>query len=196
MKLRFTVDTHIFRELGQYLVGRDSTALAELVKNTYDADATEVTVYGEALDDLARGMIRIVDNGNGMTAEEFAAGFLRIASRVPAERACWTRQAIVVTLCLGNRPRGELPAPNFGDVVTLRHIEPALWRSVRAPVQLNVLHEALQAGFGWEPRSARVRCVHVAGRPRSSGRRRAVARSRRPCKQLHSDCERADKAAT
>ena len=82
MKLRFTVDTHIFRELGQYLVGRDSTALAELVKNTYDADATEVTVYGEALDDLARGMIRIVDNGNGMTAEEFAAGFLRIASRV------------------------------------------------------------------------------------------------------------------
>ncbi len=82
MKPQFTVDTHIFRELGQFLVGRDSTALAELVKNTYDADATEVTVYGEALDDLERGMIRIVDNGNGMTPDEFAAGFLRIASRV------------------------------------------------------------------------------------------------------------------
>jgi signal transduction histidine kinase len=82
MKPRFTVDTHIFRELGQYLVGRDSTALAELVKNTYDADATKVTVYGEALDDPARGMIRIVDNGNGMTPEEFSGGFLRIAGRL------------------------------------------------------------------------------------------------------------------
>ena len=43
----FTVDTHVFRELGELLVGRDSTALIELIKNSYDADATEVVVYGE-----------------------------------------------------------------------------------------------------------------------------------------------------
>ena len=85
MKPRFTVDTHIFRELGQYLVGRDSTALAELIKNTYDADATEVSVYGEALHDPVHGMIRIVDNGNGMTADEFSRGFLRIAGRLKEE---------------------------------------------------------------------------------------------------------------
>ena len=28
----FTVDTHLFRELGELLVGRDSTALVELIK--------------------------------------------------------------------------------------------------------------------------------------------------------------------
>ncbi len=78
----FTVDTHLFRELGQLLVGRDSTALVELVKNAYDADADEVIVHGEALDDPARGFIRIQDSGVGMTAEEFRRGFLRIASRV------------------------------------------------------------------------------------------------------------------
>ena len=42
----FTVDTQLFRELGELLVGKDSTALAELVKNAYDADARTVTVSG------------------------------------------------------------------------------------------------------------------------------------------------------
>jgi hypothetical protein len=39
---KFTVDTHLFRELGELLVGRDSTALVELIKNSYDADARHV----------------------------------------------------------------------------------------------------------------------------------------------------------
>src|ERR1700741_2715297 len=78
----FTVDTHLFRELGELLVGRDSTALVELIQNAYDADAREVTVYGEALADAERGWIRITDDGNGMTKDEFETGFLRIASRM------------------------------------------------------------------------------------------------------------------
>ncbi len=79
---RFTVDTHLFRELGALLVGRDSTALLELIKNAYDADAEEVVVYGENLEDVKRGFIRITDDGIGMTTELFEDGFLRIASRV------------------------------------------------------------------------------------------------------------------
>ena len=78
---KFTVDTHLFRELGELLVGRDSTALVELVKNAYDADATFVEVYGENLGDPQRGTIRIVDDGLGMTSSEFVQGFLRIAAR-------------------------------------------------------------------------------------------------------------------
>ena len=82
---KFTVDTHIFRELGELLVGRDSTALIELIKNSYDADATEIVVYGEALDDPRRGFITITDNGIGMTQTEFENGFLRVASRLKEE---------------------------------------------------------------------------------------------------------------
>ena len=78
---KFTVDTHLFRELGELLVGRDSTALVELIKNSYDADATAVTVYGENLG-KANGRILITDNGVGMTDETFMSGFLRIASRI------------------------------------------------------------------------------------------------------------------
>src|SRR6059058_1015195 len=77
----FTVDTHIFRELGELLVGRDSTALVELIKNAYDADATTVSVHGESLDDPELGFMTVEDDGVGMTTPEFRSGFLRIASR-------------------------------------------------------------------------------------------------------------------
>ena len=79
---KFTVDTHLFRELGELLVGRDSTALIELIKNAYDADATEVTVYGERLANPEEGHILVTDNGVGMNAEIFQRGFLRVASRL------------------------------------------------------------------------------------------------------------------
>jgi hypothetical protein len=78
----FTVDTHLFRELGELLVGRDSTALVELIKNSYDADASVVTVDGRHLDDPKRGRISIADDGIGMNAKVFEQGFLRIASRM------------------------------------------------------------------------------------------------------------------
>lgn len=89
--LTFTVDTHLFRELGELLVGRDSTALVELVKNAYDADATEVVVHGDGLDDAKRGYILVTDNGIGMTTDQFVMGFLRIASRVKEEARRSTR---------------------------------------------------------------------------------------------------------
>ena len=42
--LFFTIDAALLRELGERLVGKPHIALAELVKNSYDADATEVTI--------------------------------------------------------------------------------------------------------------------------------------------------------
>ena len=82
---KFSVDTHLFRELGELLVGRESTALIELVKNAYDADATELTVFGENLGDPRRGVIRLSDNGVGMDPDTFQRGFLRVASRLKNE---------------------------------------------------------------------------------------------------------------
>jgi signal transduction histidine kinase len=78
----FTVDTHLFRELGELLVGRDSTALLELIKNSYDADASQVAVFGQGLSaPEGGGYVTVSDDGTGMTPEEFQNGFLRIASR-------------------------------------------------------------------------------------------------------------------
>lgn len=82
---KFTVDTHLFRELGELLVGRDSTALVELIKNAYDADAEKVTIHRQDLDDQTSGSITIRDSGSGMTRDQFEQGFLRVASRLKDE---------------------------------------------------------------------------------------------------------------
>jgi signal transduction histidine kinase len=71
----------VFRELGELLVGRDSTALVELIKNSYDADATDVIVYGSQLGDVDQAMIVVTDDGIGMDSQTFSDGFLRIAAR-------------------------------------------------------------------------------------------------------------------
>src|SRR4051794_38559879 len=42
--LRFTTDAALIDRLGRELVGKQETALTELVKNAYDADAIEVKV--------------------------------------------------------------------------------------------------------------------------------------------------------
>lgn len=85
--LTFSVDTHVFRELGELLVGRDSTALLELIKNAYDADATRIVVTAVNLDVLDHGRIVVEDNGCGMDETRFVNGFLRIASRYKEEGA-------------------------------------------------------------------------------------------------------------
>ena len=77
----FSVDTKLFGELGELLVGRDSTALVELIKNSYDADASKVEIIGKNLADPNKGEIIIADDGIGMDADEFEKGFLRIAGR-------------------------------------------------------------------------------------------------------------------
>ncbi|WP_189341559.1 ATP-binding protein [Mesorhizobium sp. M2A.F.Ca.ET.042.01.1.1] len=81
---KFSVDTKLFRELGELLVGRDSTAMVELVKNAYDADARRVRVHGERLNH-ADGTIIVEDDGTGMTVEAFEKGFLTIAGRTKTE---------------------------------------------------------------------------------------------------------------
>lgn len=77
----FIVDTHLLRELGDLLVGRDSTAILELVKNGYDADATVVRIDAQNLAHPDDAVLTVEDNGNGMTAARFRSAFLRIAGR-------------------------------------------------------------------------------------------------------------------
>jgi signal transduction histidine kinase len=74
--LPFSVDAALLKELGDRLVGKPHIALAELVKNGYDADATEVTIKVYPDKDL----IEIRDNGNGMDFEEFKNFWMRIGS--------------------------------------------------------------------------------------------------------------------
>lgn len=73
-KINFTVDSALLRELGERLVGKPHIALGELVKNSYDADATKVIVR------FAHDQIEVIDNGHGMEFKEFQKFWMRIGS--------------------------------------------------------------------------------------------------------------------
>ena len=70
----FSVASDLLRELGERLVGRQSVALGELIKNAFDADATTCTVR------IAAGGMEISDNGHGMSLQEFGNYWMRIGS--------------------------------------------------------------------------------------------------------------------
>lgn len=76
--LTFTVDSALLSELGEKIVERVHVALAELVKNSYDADATRVEV--KLLTDDESSRIEISDDGHGMTFEEVQMYWMRIAT--------------------------------------------------------------------------------------------------------------------
>lgn len=69
--LRFKFDVSTFRLLGRELITDRITALFELVKNCYDANAEKVDVIFEKLNPLsAQSRIIIEDDGVGMTYED------------------------------------------------------------------------------------------------------------------------------
>ena len=71
---KFQVDSALLRELGERLVGQSHIALAELIKNAYDADATVCTVqFGD-------DEILVSDNGHGMSEDEFLKFWMRIGT--------------------------------------------------------------------------------------------------------------------
>ena len=77
--VRFSVDAGIINRLGKELVGRAETAISELIKNAYDAEASYAhLIFKYAI--RAGGSIEIEDDGNGMTYDELINGFMRISS--------------------------------------------------------------------------------------------------------------------
>lgn len=87
---RMTISRMTVDKLGVKLYDRVSAVIAELVSNSYDADATEVTVIapmGEWLaakngkEDIDKGFfIEVSDNGIGMTPEEVNEFYLKVGA--------------------------------------------------------------------------------------------------------------------
>jgi signal transduction histidine kinase len=110
-ELRFSSDAGLIDRLGRELVGRQETALIELVKNSYDADAREVSVT------LERDALVIEDDGTGMTRDELIAGFLRLASTLkvvePKSRLYGRQRA-------GRKGIGRFSTQRLGELLRLR----------------------------------------------------------------------------
>jgi len=77
--VRFSVDAGHIQRLGLELVAKQETALAELIKNAYDADASQVVVTFKDHDRLG-GQLTIEDNGLGMTLEVVRDSWMRLST--------------------------------------------------------------------------------------------------------------------
>jgi signal transduction histidine kinase len=88
-QLTFDVDAALLFELGEQLVARKSVALAELIKNAYDADAREVVVTFDRVKE-PNGTITVTDDGEGMPLSAVRDFWMRIATTNKA-RATRTR---------------------------------------------------------------------------------------------------------
>ena len=76
--LYFTVDARLLSQLGKELVADRGTALSELVKNAYDADAKRVTIH--FIDPAQGGTLEIRDDGDGMNFGTVRDHWMRLST--------------------------------------------------------------------------------------------------------------------
>lgn len=88
-KLQFSVHPSVILQLGQSLITDDVSALVELIKNSYDADASYVLITVEIDGEVdpkesffknAKGFIMIEDDGIGMDEVDITNGWLTVSS--------------------------------------------------------------------------------------------------------------------
>ena len=125
--VRFSTDAAMVRRLGHELVAKQETALGELVKNAYDADATICNVNLVERGGGGVSGFDIVDDGNGMTREELTSGFMRLASdaKVRDSRSPRFRRSRA-----GKKGIGRFATERLGQrlrIVTQTEAEPHGW---------------------------------------------------------------------
>lgn len=113
--VRFSVDAGHISRLGKELVGRQETAVSELVKNAYDADATSVKVTFIDTDEKG-GSLRIWDNGHGMTREQIVGGFMRLST---SDKLHNPTSPIYKRTRAGRKGIGRFAAQRLGNRLTL-----------------------------------------------------------------------------
>ena len=130
--LTFSIASRIIRELGERLVKQPEVAFVELIKNSYDADATVCRVTHNS-----QQSIEVIDDGHGMTLAEFQAGWMRIGTNVKESTQLSRAFRRVIT---GEKGIGRFAVRFLGTTLDLESIADDPDRSVRT---------LLTAHFDW-----------------------------------------------
>jgi len=70
----------IIHTLGDELISSDTVAIIELVKNSFDADATKVLIRFSDSYEPGKGKIEVIDNGSGMSLEQILTTWMEPAT--------------------------------------------------------------------------------------------------------------------
>lgn len=135
---RFDVHASIAFQLGADLISDDAQAILELVKNSYDADATFVSIeistsgspcvaVAASLNADAKGYIRIRDDGIGMDRDAIRRGWLMVSHSIKREQKA-TGKVATKRVPLGDKGLGRLGTQRLADRVEL-FTKPAVART-------------------------------------------------------------------
>ena len=117
---KFDPGAMVIVQMGEQLIGHPSTAIGELVKNSYDADATDCFVYVHTANDPAKTFIVIFDNGLGMSPDVLFGAWLRpsISSKRNPDKTKRISEVFERNF-LGSKGIGRLATMALGRYVTV-----------------------------------------------------------------------------
>lgn len=110
----FNIKGKLVRLLGRESLSNEAVAICELIKNSYDAEATETTVYFENVKS-GSGVIRIIDNGDGLTFNEIEKIWMTVATD-EKEKQPYTKK-------LKRRKIGEKGVARFATAMIAHKLE-------------------------------------------------------------------------
>ncbi len=125
----FNISAAVVYQLGEELISDEVTALLELVKNSFDADAdyvnividTQATSYEEdgVIIACPNGFVSIEDNGTGMTMDEIVDGWLVISVSRKREMKLRGKKTDNGRTPMGDKGLGRLSTQRLGNVLNM-----------------------------------------------------------------------------
>lgn len=118
----FEVHPSVLFRLGEELIQDEIQAIAELVKNSYDANArsARVDVRRDEQGPGGMGLLTVSDNGDGMTLDVLRTAFLTLADSPKRRDKELGRIPPGKRMPLGDKGLGRLGAQRLGRVLTVR----------------------------------------------------------------------------
>ena len=113
MSKNFSIDARLILQLGRDSIKDHTTALIESIKNSYDADATEVEVEIYSKD--TKDIIRVADNGFGMTGDDIDNNWLRIGFSEKRN----SKKSKIGRRKTGEKGIGRIAADRLGSVLEM-----------------------------------------------------------------------------
>jgi len=106
----------ILRTFGDELISSETVAVIELVKNSYDADATRVLIRFNGPLEVGAGAIDVIDNGHGMSTETVTTVWMEPATLF---RAVERRSEVQGRRVLGEKGIGRFAASRLANRLLL-----------------------------------------------------------------------------
>lgn len=103
----------LLRTLGQELISNEVVAVIELVKNSYDADATRVMIRFVGPLEPGKGRIEVIDNGSGMELNTVQSVWMEPAT--PSKRGKLRRSNKFTRRFLGEKGIGRFASSRLAD---------------------------------------------------------------------------------